>query len=235
MHPEDRVLVAVINRPQDFEIARDEGWYRIPEERAQRGLFFEYLAFYFTAAFGQERWAIHYYAPILGHELTTRRRLLPGEPDHPRAGDRYYKLSLGPLQRREPPIVSRRWRRVTFIHTTWDRFEAATEINDLFAEGSEFVDRLYYALREAGLDPERSYPLREAGTDYVVDLALPCREGVLAVEVDEPGSGLAGTLRFSAQQVAREPDRCLVTVRAEVRGRGGLLPPPWRTGESGQK
>jgi len=29
------------------------------------------------------------------------------------------------LAGREPPIVSRRWRRVTFSHTTWNRFEEA--------------------------------------------------------------------------------------------------------------
>ena len=125
MHPEDRVLVAVITRPEDFEAARDSGWYRVPEKKAPRGVFFEYIAFYFTAAFGEQAYAIHYYARNLGHELVTRRDLLPDEPNHPRAEERYHKLQLGPLQKREPPIVSQRWRRITFIHTTWDRFQAA--------------------------------------------------------------------------------------------------------------
>lgn len=149
MYPEDRVLVALINRPKDFEIARDRGWYRVPEKKAPRGVFFEYVAFYFTAVFGEEKYTVHYYARRLGHELVTRRELLPDELDHPRAGESYYKLQLGPLQRREPPIVSPRWRRITFIHTTWDRFQAAKEINDLFVEDREFVDRLYHALRES--------------------------------------------------------------------------------------
>ncbi len=143
--------------PRDFEIARERGWYRLPAKRLPRGLFFEYIAFYFTAAFGPEKWAIHYYARLLGHELVTRRDLLPDEADHPRADERYYKLQLGPLQRREPPIVSRRWRRIAFIHTTWDRFQAAQEIRDLFVAGEGFVDRLYHALREDDLPPERRY------------------------------------------------------------------------------
>jgi len=108
MHPEDRVLVAVITRPEDFEIARDLGWYRVPEKKVPRGVFFEYVAFYFTAAFGEQGYAVHYYARCLGHELVTRRELLPDEPDHPRASKRYYKLQLGPLQKREPSIVSLR-------------------------------------------------------------------------------------------------------------------------------
>ena len=33
-HASDRVLVAIMNNPRDFEIARDEGWYRIPAKRA---------------------------------------------------------------------------------------------------------------------------------------------------------------------------------------------------------
>ena len=224
MYPDDRVLVAVMTRPHDFEIARDQGWYRIPEKKATPGIYFEYIAFYFTAAFGQQKWSVPYYARCLGHELVTRRDLLPGEPDHPRVGERYYKLQLGPLQQREPPIVSRRWRRVTFLHTTWDRFQAAEELNDLFVEGGEFVDRLYHALREAELGPERQYPLREAGVEYVADLAVPCRQGVLSVGLGETESGLPGDLHFRPEAVAADLDGCLALIRAEVARRGGILP-----------
>jgi hypothetical protein len=225
MHPEDRVLVAVMTRPQDLEIACHQHWYRVPERYAPRGIYFEYVAFYLTAAFGDERWSIPYYACCLGHELAARRDLLPGEPDHPRAGEPYYKLQLGSLQRREPPIPSHRWRRITFIHTTWDRFEAAREINDLFAEGGEFVDRIYHALRDAGLAPERRYPVREAGAEYVLDLAVPCRQGVVAVEIGELESDLPGALRFSLEQVREDPGGCVATVRASVEWHGGVLAP----------
>lgn len=224
MHPEDRVLVAVMNRPQDFEVARDQGWYRVPEKRAPRGVFFEYVAFYFTSAFGEQGWAVRYYARRLGHELVTRRDLLPHEPDHPRASKPYYKLMLGPLQEREPPIYSRRWRRITFIHTTWDRFEAAEEINDLFVEGDEYVDRLYHALRETDLAPERQYPVREAGVEYLASLAVPCREGVVAVSVSESEAGRAGTLYFSEGAVMADLEGCVAAVRTEVERRGGVLP-----------
>jgi hypothetical protein len=230
MYPEDRVLVAVMTRPQDFEIVRDQGWYRVPESKATRGVFFEYVAFYFTSAFGEQQWAVHYYARRLGHELVTRRELLPHEPDHPRAGERYYKLQLGPLHKRESPIVSLRWRRIAFIHTTWDRFQAAEEINDLFAEGDEFVDRLYHALREEGLAPERQYPLRESGALYVVDLAVPCRDGVLGIDVVEAEPGSPGALLFTPEAVATDPAGCLRIIRAGVERRGGVLPWPPETG-----
>ncbi|MCA9978253.1 MAG: hypothetical protein KC413_20980, partial [Anaerolineales bacterium] len=147
MYPEDRVLVAYVPRPEDFALVQSEGWYRIPQQFAPKGLYAEYFAFYFGRHFGADKWAIHYFAPNLGHELVTRLALFPDEPDHPRAQDWYYKVQLGPLQRLERPILSLRWRRVTFIHSTWDRFTNAIEINDLFVDGDEFVDRLYAALK----------------------------------------------------------------------------------------
>jgi len=228
MHPEDRVLVAVMRHPRDLAIAREQGWYRVPEKHAPPGLFSEYLAFYFTAAFGEDRWAIHYYARNLGHELVTRRDLLPGEAAHPRAGERYYKLQVGPLQRRQPPIHSQRWRRITFLHTTWDRFQAAGEINDLFTAEEEFVDRLYHALRDAGLAPERCYPLREGGSDYQVDLAVPCRRGTLVLGCPGSDPSPPGALCVAVEALVADPGGCLDAIRAEVRRRGGLRPLPRR-------
>ena len=222
MHPEDRVLVAVMNRPKDFELARREGWYRLPEKKATAGAFFEYVAFYFTAAFAEHKWAIHYYARRLGHELLTRRELLPDEPDHPRALDPYYKLQLGPLQRRDPPIVSLRWRRISFIHTTWDRFRVAEEINDLFVEGDEFVDRLYHALRESDLAPECRFPVRESGVEYLADLALPCRDGVVSIRVTPGRTGPGAWLSFSPDLISEDIEGCVAAIRREVGRCGGI-------------
>lgn len=137
-HPDDRVLVAVMNSPRDFEIARDEGWYRIPAKYAPSTITeATVLAFYFTKAFGEEGWAIHWYASVQGYELVQRRDLLPEEPDHPRADEPYYKMRLGPLERLEPPIPSLRWRRIAFIETSWDRFVTAREVHELLAPDAE--------------------------------------------------------------------------------------------------
>jgi len=181
MYPEDRVLVAYVPRPADFAIIEAEGWYRIPQKYAPKGLHAEYFAFYFGLHFGPEKWAIHYYARRVGHELTTRLALFPDQPEHPRAGDWYYKVQLGPLQRLARPIISLRWRRITFIHTTGDRFQQAAEINDLYVDGEEFVDRLYAALKERGIQAERHYEVKESGVVYAVPLAIVCRNGRLDV------------------------------------------------------
>lgn len=132
IYPDDRILVAVVNNPTDWQTIQTEGWYRLPAKQAPPGTpNFDWLAFYFTRAFESDKWAIHYYAKVEGHELVTRRDLIPAEPDHKRADNWYYRLSLGPLQHKLPPIIAKRWKRITFIVTTGDRFDAAEEMGDL--------------------------------------------------------------------------------------------------------
>src|SRR5260221_12328402 len=92
-----RVLVAIINRQCDLAAARDEGWYRIPLACAPRALHAEYLAFYQTAVFGSERWAVRYLAEVRAVGIATRATLLPAEAGHPRASERYYRFAIGPL------------------------------------------------------------------------------------------------------------------------------------------
>ncbi len=207
-HSSDRVLVAIMNNRRDFEIAQNEGWYRIPQKYApQSTTEAAVLAFYFTKAFDEEKWSIHWYGPVRGHELVRRRDLFPDEPDHPRAQEVYYKLQLGPLMQLERPIPSLRWRRITFIETSWDRFTAAEEINDLYASGA---DGLFVTLKDAGFWPEREFPVCEEGVEYVVDLAIPCQDGTVTIAVGDR-SAPAGTLH--------DPD--LESVRQAVQRLGG--------------
>ena len=220
MHPEDRVLVAVMTSPQDLIFARDEGWYRIPERHAPKGIHADYVAFYFGRAFAKKKWAIHYYCRNLGHELVLRRDLLPDEPDHPRAGERYYKVQLGPLEELDRPIISLHWRRVSFIHTTWDRFTDAEEINDLLLEGDPYVDRLFYALREVGLYPEHKGQVEEQGVAYQADLVIPCNEGVVAVVVGDR-SGPPSALRLAPDNISSAPADCAAQISNLVAQQGG--------------
>lgn len=149
MHPEDQVLVAIINHPRDLRLAQEEHWYRIPVDSVPKGLHADYIAFYCGSAFEDKKWAIHYYAKNEGHELARRKDLIPDEADHERSDHMYYRIQLGSLIELERPIVSLRWRRISFFHTTWDRFTTATEINDLFIKGETYVDRVFYTLHDA--------------------------------------------------------------------------------------
>lgn len=150
MYPDDRVLVAYMPTLQDFERLKEHGWYRIPVKHLPKGALSEYVAFYFGKAFGEEKWAIHYVAPLCGHELVRRIDIIPHEPNHPRAEEVYLLLQLGPLEKLARPIMSIRRRRILFIHTTGDRFMKAVEINDLVLKGEDLVDRAFVALNEGG-------------------------------------------------------------------------------------
>jgi hypothetical protein len=210
-HAADCVLVGVMNNKRDFEIARDEGWYRIPERYAPSCTTdAAVLAFYFTTAFAEERWAIHWYAEVRGYELVLRKDLFTAQRDHPRANSRYYKLQIGPLIRRTPPIPSLRWRRISFINSTWDRFSAAEEVNDLYISG---VDGLFVTLKESGFFPEVDYFIREAQQEYTVDLAIPCRNGVVSIVQGDVPAPL---------DALRNPDA--TAVREAVNRLGGALP-----------
>jgi hypothetical protein len=147
IHPTSLVLVAVVNNPRDLEIARLLGWYRIPLRTAPKVVAVDYLAFYQTGAFGDEKWRIEHIAPVRGHELTTRGELLQTEPDHPRAKEEYYKIQLGPLERLTQPILAETWRRITFLYTTGEYLLGASSVNDLVVKSDE-RQLLWQALRE---------------------------------------------------------------------------------------
>ena len=141
------ILVVLMNNMRDFEIARLLGWYRIPLRSAPKVIAVDYLAFYQTAAFENEKWRISYIAPVRGHELTTRQELLRDEPEHPRAHQEYYKIQIGPLQRLPEPILAGDWRRITFLYTTGEYLRGAKIINDLVVQ-SEERQTLWRTLRE---------------------------------------------------------------------------------------
>lgn len=149
--PQALILVAVITRRRDLEIARMLGWYRIPFRSAPKIVDVDYLAFFQTSDFGEEhRWLIEYIAPVQGHELTTRIDLLKDEAKHPRANEEYYKISLGPLVHLPMPIKAHEWKRLTFLYTTGAHLHAAKTLHDLAVKDEERVV-LWKSLRERAL------------------------------------------------------------------------------------
>jgi very-short-patch-repair endonuclease len=235
-----RVLVAVMNAPRDFEIACHEGWYRIPLKRAPRRVGADYLAFYQTKAFDDEKWAVNYYAPTRRYHLVTRAGLLPEEADHPRAQEPYYKVEIGPLQRLPHPIPSRRLRRITFIPTSLERLLRAEEINDLWDRDSR-EERLWQAFKREGIEAERQYEVEEGGAHHRVDFAIFCQEGRVAVmcEGEPAGERLRviresqvsdydltawgwTVLRFDRQKLSRDVPGCLAAIREAISCCGGL-------------
>ena len=225
MLPESSVLIAVMNDARDLECARDEHWYRIPVRSAPKFFPPDYLAFYFTKPFGQDAFSVRWYAQVRGHELVTRRDLVPDEPDHPRAEQRYYKLQLGKLVELPHPIPSRRLRRITFVLTNGKRLNEAWEINDLFL-GPREQDLLWRALKEARLQAERNYTIREANAVYRVDFAVICREGTVGVTCGDKADELPRAVRerllhFTPAQIDASPQKCVEAIVEAAARLGG--------------
>ncbi len=215
MYPDDRVLVGVINRKRDLINLRTEHWYRIPQSRMKRGVHAEYLAFFLSGAvFKEQSGTIQYYARQTGLELAYRRDLLPKEAEHPRADEVYYKVQLGELKEKLPPINNPTRRPVSFVYTTWDRFIHAQQIRDLYSDADYFVDRIYYALRQTGLQPERFWEAERKETGTGAELRILCDSGTVIAS----GEPLAGRLYLDN---THETDQILNAIYAEIARQGG--------------
>jgi hypothetical protein len=148
---EDLILVAILKSPRDLDIARVLGWYRIPLATSPKTIRVDWLAFYQTAAFGEERWSVRFAARVKGHELVTRKEILHDEPDHPRANEPYFKIQLGRVIPLPRVIHSKSWRRFTFLYTTGARLKTAQDLRDLTVPASDEHDMLWKLLRERGV------------------------------------------------------------------------------------
>ncbi|MEZ4666727.1 MAG: hypothetical protein R3E39_02190 [Anaerolineae bacterium] len=182
MYPEDRVLVGVINRKRDLECVLNDHWYRIPQDQMPKGVNAEYLGFFLSRAFGERNGGIYYFAERKGIELLQRKVLLPDELNHRHAERNYYKVQLGKVREKSPPVLNDSRRAISFIYTTWDRFVRASRIKDLYSKEDYFVDRIYHALRNKGVAPERTW-----GAEYpqvAPQIRILCQNGTVTGSTD---------------------------------------------------
>ncbi|MEA5487497.1 MULTISPECIES: hypothetical protein [Pseudanabaena] len=117
------VLVAIIPTKSDMKIAREQYWYRIPidqvERLKQRDVWEpKWLAFYQPKVFGDEAFAVNYYASIKSIRQVFRYELFPDESQNQKSQKRYYKIDIQSMEKLPQPIYSRRLRRILFISTT---------------------------------------------------------------------------------------------------------------------
>jgi len=215
MYPEDRVLVGVINRKRDLLAARDEHWYRIPQDRlAGHRVNAEYVAFFLSRGFGAKNGGIHYYAERKGLELAYRRDLLPDEANHARAEARYYKVGLGELIPKAPPIVNPTRRPISFIFTTWDRFVHARAVRDLYSDNDYFVDRIYHALRDSGLRADQYWDAEQRVTGAPAHVRILCDNGPVLASPSSMGSAVF-------MDSSQGDDAILTAIRAAIARQGG--------------
>lgn len=249
MEANDRVLVAIMNNQADWEIVRDQGWYRIPaasvKQSVQRNWPPDWIAFYQTRVFGSEKYAVNYYAPVHKINKVTRAHLFPDEPVNAKTQKTYYQILMGPLQRLPTPILSRRWRRINFIPTIGEKFIQAMEINDLYHE-SPLEDCLWVELKRRQIQAERQEFITINKHNYALDFAIYCQSGKIDVEMDgdtwhanrhqaekdrlrDNALTTEGwrVLRFGSQQVREQAgEYCVTTIAQNIEQLGGVKTPP---------
>lgn len=245
MSERGEVLVAIINDKRDFAAVRQKHWYRIPVFSADKWLKNrwppQWLALYQTKAFGQERYSIRYYARVLRIRKASRRELFPSEPEGKKSTRVYYQLLLDEIQQLPQPILSRRWRRIVFIPTTWQKFASAVEINDLYDE-SPLEDRLWAELKRNRIPAERQEYLTIKQENYALDFAIYCDKANVDVETDgdtwhaNPQKAALDNLRdnaleavgwkvlrFSTPQIQEAAaSYCIPTIRETINKLGGV-------------
>lgn len=213
MHDEERVLVGVINRKKDFLAAQRERWYRIPIKRIRHYTEVEFIAFFLSGRpFKAQSGGVHYYARVRGVELAYRHQMIPSEPHHPRADERYYRLALSPLIVKAPPILNPTRRPISFIYTTGDRFKAARVIADLYSEADQFVERIYHRLGIADAHIERIWEAQRGQDEVAPGLRITHRPHVIDRK-DRAAATQQITLRLADTS---DEDAVLAAIRAEL-------------------
>ena len=238
-------LIALMPSPEDLEIAKIHHWYRIPVSQVKRNLKQRWppawLAFYLPKAFGGDAFHVRYWADVAGIYQVGRRDLFPNEQHPKKANKQYYKIKLSSLKRLSKPIPSKRYRRLVFIPTTWQKLMMADEINDLW-DDSPLEDDLWSALKRLAIPAERQHVEKADGTFYILDFAIYCSEGKIDVETDgdswhiTKASSKADnirdnaletkgwrTLRFTTQQVREEMETyCIPKIAENINHLGGV-------------
>ncbi|HLY28584.1 MAG TPA: hypothetical protein VKQ72_19715, partial [Aggregatilineales bacterium] len=204
---------------RDFDFALKEHWYRIPQARAPRSVDAEYVAFYFSRAFTERNGGIHFYARRTGHELVRRSDLLPGESQHRRANDLYFKLQLDELHEKVPPILNPTARPIAFIYTTWDRFISAREIADLYSRADWFVERVIHVLKQIGIPSEHRWQDEDA-RQRIAQLRIECQQGILMATT---GVSEGGAISLVPGDSEADVNSSVEAIRAAVAALGGPL------------
>lgn len=236
----ERVLVAILPDPRNWQMVKSQGWYWIPCKSAPPSNY-EHIAFYFgSKKFGADAYKIGWMARIAGQRTVLRRDLFPSEPFHPRADLPYLKINLGLLQELPRPIVSRRQRFLVFFATTLRKLQGADELNDLWHD-SPLEDEMWHGLKKQSIEAERQWRVKAGKRDYCLDFAVFCARGGLNIECDgdtyhanpeksrgdnQRNNALThegwAVLRFNTQQIVHEMADCLHEVRSTISGRGGV-------------
>ena len=191
MNKSEELLVGIVNSLSDFELIQNQLWYRITVDKADNLLKRrwppKWIAFYYSGALKNFPQMIIHYAKVSSIKTVIRKQLLPDEKENYKSKRSYYKISFNKVESLIKPILSRRWRRIVFIQTTYKKFINAVEVNDLF-DGSKLEDRLWTELKRNRISAERQQVVKADEKFYFLNFAIHCKKGKLDIETDAGSS-----------------------------------------------
>jgi very-short-patch-repair endonuclease len=176
-------LIALLKDKSDLAILQQQGWYRVPVDTAPRRWPPTWIGFYQPKNFGPDAYRVRYFGRVRQITQVPRRELFPNELPSARSARLYHRVTFERLEERAAPVRSLRARRLTFIPTTWDKFIAAEQINDLF-DDSPLEDRLWERLKQLDISAERQWTVQPGRGVYHLDFAIFCQKGSLDIETD---------------------------------------------------
>jgi very-short-patch-repair endonuclease len=245
MKKSEELLVGIVNTQSDFEIIQDQHWYRIPIDKVRNQLERrwppKWIAFYYTNAVKAFPQMIIHYAKVKRISEASRQELFPIDKQSHKSSRRYYKISFDKVESLSKPILSRRWRRIVFINTTFKKFKNAIEVNDLF-DGSRLEDKLWAEFKRNRVSAERQEVVWVDEKYYFLDFSIHCKKGKLDIETDgdryhhnpeaatkdnirnnDLTSNGWNVIRFDSQQIHEKMEAyCLPTIMTNINKLGGI-------------
>jgi len=237
------MLLAIFKYKYQLSILQEMGWYHIPVGRTPKSWPPKWLCFYQGEAFKEENkaYCIEYYGEIESSEIVPYHELFPNLIESEKSNWLYYRVRLKELKQLPQPIPSFRPRRLSFVPTTWVKFESAEQINDLFDE-SPLEDLIWKELKLLDVKAERQWKLSTEKSDYyLLDFAIFCNKGFIDIETDGDtwhtcknhiandntrNNKLAQkgwqVLRFNGEQLRETIEKCIRAVRETINILGGL-------------
>lgn len=238
-------LVALMNNKNDFKIAQEQNWYRIPcstkmVPKSVNDKTLKYIAFYQTKIFNQDANSVRWYSEVKNISIVKRKILLPEIQNDPKAENEYYKIEFDSLKELSTPIISYRPRRLLFIPTTLLKFQNSKNINDLFY-GSPLEEEFWEALKLAKIEAERQYLINTEMKSFYLDFAIFCKERNINIECDGDRYHLSefnvkrdknrnnilsslgwSILRFTTEDIRRNINATIGYVKKSINQYGGV-------------
>ncbi len=245
MNKSEELLVGIVNRIGDYNVIHNQLWYRIPIEKVDKMLKDrwppKWIAFYYTSRINKYPQMILHYGKVSSIEVKSRKELFPTEKINYKTRRNYSKISIEEVRTLPKPILSRRFRKIVFIKTTYNKFINAIEVNDLF-DGSNLEDKLWAEMKRKMISAERQQVVKVDEKFYFLDFAIHCKKGKLDIETDgdryhhnpeaaakdnvrnnDLTSNGWNVIRFDSSQIHEKMETyCLPTIMTNINKLGGI-------------